>query len=72
MSRSRYGTHTVHMITGYIVWITKYRKKVLKGEVQERARELIKQICNSLDIRILKGVVSSDHIHLHLSYRSVV
>ena len=24
--------------------------------------------CNSLDVQILKGVVSKDHIHLHLSY----
>lgn len=33
-----------------------------------RCRELIRQTCNTLDIRILKGVVSKDHIHLHLSY----
>ena len=25
-------------------------------------------MCDSLDIRILKGVVSKDHIHLHISY----
>jgi len=41
---------------------------VLKGEVQIRCRDLIRQICDSLDVRILKGVVSKDRIHLHLSY----
>ena len=33
-----------------------------------RCRELIRQGCDSLDVRILKGVVSRDHVHLHLSY----
>jgi len=41
---------------------------VLKGEVQLQCRDLIRQICDSLDVRILKGVVSKDHVHLHLSY----
>ena len=42
---------------------------MLRGEVQERCRDLIRQVCDGLDIRILKGVVSNDHVHLHLSYR---
>ena len=29
---------------------------------------MIRQCCDSLDVRILKGVVSKDHVHLHLSY----
>jgi len=24
--------------------------------------------CNALDLRILKGVVGSDHVHLHVEY----
>ncbi len=33
-----------------------------------RCRDLIRQVCDGLDVRILKGVVSKDHVHLHLSY----
>ncbi len=33
-----------------------------------RCRDLIRQVCDSMDVRILKGVVSKDHVHLHLSY----
>jgi len=51
-----------------LVWSTKYRYEVLRGDVQIRCRELIRQSCDSLDIQILKGVVSNDHIHLHISY----
>ncbi len=34
-----------------------------------RCRTLLIQICESEDVRILKGVVSKDHIHMHLEYR---
>ena len=33
-----------------------------------RCRDLIRQTCDTLDVQILKGVVSKDHIHLHISY----
>ena len=68
MENIRRGTHSVHQLHVHIVWSTKYRYCVLNGEVQIRCRDLIRQVCDSLDIRILKGVVSKDHIHLHISY----
>ena len=55
-------------LTVHIVWVTKYRYKVLKGDIQIRCRDLIRQICESEDVEILKGVVSKDHIHLHIEY----
>ena len=51
----------------HIVWITKYRKKVLSGLVAERVRELIRQICKEHDVEIIKGHVSKDHVHLFVS-----
>jgi len=68
MSIVRKGSHTVSRLTVHIVWSTKYRYKVLSGEVQSRCRELLIQDCDSLDIVILKGVVSVDHIHMHIEY----
>jgi len=68
MENIRRGTHSLHQLHVHIVWSTKYRYCVLNGEVQIRFRDLIRQVCDSLDIRILKGVVSKDHIHLHISY----
>jgi putative transposase len=46
----------------------KYRYRVLTGEIQVRCRDLIKQTCDANDIRILKGVVSADHIHMHILF----
>jgi putative transposase len=67
MAENRRGSHTVYNIQYHFVWVTKYRHKVLRGEVAERARELIRQSCMSRDIKILKGHVSTDHVHLLLS-----
>ena len=64
----RSGNHTISQIQVHIVWVTKYRYQVLKGEIQKRCRELIIQICDAEDIRILKGVVSKDHVHMHIEY----
>jgi putative transposase len=62
------GSHSVHQWHVHLVWSTKYRYSVLQGEVQLRCRDLIRQICDSMDVQILKGVVSKDHVHLHISY----
>jgi putative transposase len=68
MENLRKGSHSVHQLHVHIVWSTKYRYGVLRGDIQLRCRDLIRQVCDTLDVRILKGVVSKDHVHLHLSY----
>ncbi len=68
MTEHRYGSHTVSRLTAHLVWITKYRYDVLKGDIQTRCRELIIQICDAEDVRILKGVVSKDHVHMLVEY----
>ena len=65
---NRHSTHSVTRVTVHLVWVTKYRYHVLKGDVQKRCRELIIQTCNAQDIHILKGVVGKDHVHMHIEY----
>ena len=66
----RKGGHTVYEVKEHLVWVTKYRYHVLQGEIQKRCRDILRQVCDANDIRILKGVVSKDHVHMHLSYPS--
>ena len=63
----RHGSHTKYNIEYHFVWATKYRYQVLKGDIGLRVRELIRQTCEHLEIEILKGVVSKDHVHLLVS-----
>ena len=64
----RSGSHSRYDLKVHIVWITKYRKKVLRGDISLRVRELLREICKANDVVIIKGHVSLDHVHLLLSY----
>ena len=63
----RRNSHSVSQLTVHIVWVTKYRYHILKGDLQKRTRDLIVQICDSENVKILKGVVSKDHVHMHIN-----
>src|SRR5438445_215229 len=63
----RHSGHAVWDIKYHIVWITKYRYKILRGDVAERARDLIRQICQAREVTIIRGAVSPDHIHVLVS-----
>ena len=67
MNEYRHGMHSVFAIHLHLVWITKYRKPVLVGDVAFKARELIREICRSESVEIIKGHISKDHIHLFVS-----
>ena len=67
-SSSRSNAHSRTRLTVHVVWGTKYRYKVLRGDVQKRCRALLLQICDAEDVSILKGVVAKDHVHMHLEY----
>jgi len=58
------GCHTVFHHRYHIVWVPKYRYKVLQGEIRERIRIIIKQICSELGVEIISGVLSRDHVHM--------
>ncbi|MGB6665700.1 MAG: transposase [Methylocella sp.] len=45
------GSHTVFHHRYHIVWITKYRYKVLEGALRERIRTIIRQVCKELGVR---------------------
>ena len=68
MRRDRKGAHTTHDLKVHLVWLPKYRKKVLTGPVAIRVRDLIRQIAMEHEIQILSGKVGSDHLHVLISY----
>ena len=63
----RKGSHSLYDIKLHVVWITKYRKPVLHGAVGQRLRDIVRRICEELDVEILAGNVRMDHVHLLLS-----
>ena len=69
MRRYRLGAHTKSDLKAHLVWIPKYRKAVLTGEVAIRVRDLIRQIAMEHELEIISGKVARDHVHLFVSYR---
>ena len=67
MTEYRNSAHAVFDIKYHVVWITKYRYKILRGRVAERARDLLRQICQSREVVIVRGAVSPDHIRMLVS-----
>jgi putative transposase len=67
MEKYRTSLHSRYDIKYHFVWVTKYRKSVLRGEVGNRLRDLVREICRTHDIEILQGAVSQDHVHVLLS-----
>jgi REP-associated tyrosine transposase len=67
MVEYRRSAHAIFDIKCHVVWITKYRYNILRGRVAERARDLVRQICESREVVIIRGSVSPDHIHMLVS-----
>ena len=67
MQHYRKTSHSLYDIKYHLVWITKYRKPVLSGEIGKRCRSLIREICKKNEVEIIRGHVSKDHIHLFVS-----
>jgi putative transposase len=53
------GSHTVYHHRYHLVWITKYRYKVLRGELQRRVRTIVAHVAEEMGVKIVNGVVLS-------------
>ena len=61
------GKHCVFYHRYHLVWSTKYRYKVLTGPLRLRVRDICRQVCRENEVDILRGVLSSDHVHMFVS-----
>jgi putative transposase len=59
--------HSVWDVKYHLIWVTKYRYKVLRGEVATRTRDLLRQICQGREVVIVQGAVSPDHVPMLVS-----
>ena len=65
-TRSTYwtGAHTKHKLRYHIVWIPKYRKRVLIGKLVTRLKELLYQAADVNNWSIEELSIMKDHIHM--------
>ena len=60
-------SHTKWKCQYHIVFIPKYRRKVLYGQIKADVREILKKLCEYKGVEIIEGAVCADHVHLCLS-----
>ena len=69
MRRYRTGSHTKTDLKVHVVWIPKYRRKVLRGSVSVRGRDVLRQIACEHEIEVFSGKVADNHVHMLIGYR---
>jgi len=61
------SAHAVYDLKYHFVWIPKYRKHVLEGEVAEATKEILRKIAETYGMEIDTLEVVEDHVHVFLS-----
>ncbi|HJW30047.1 MAG TPA: IS200/IS605 family transposase [Saprospiraceae bacterium] len=69
MRRYLLGAHTKTDLKVHVIWLPKYRKRILPGPVAIRARDVRRQIALDHELESITGKVASDPVQLFLAYR---
>jgi putative transposase len=78
MARYARGSHTKHRLQYHIVWIPKYRRRVIQGKIAIRLKRLMYEACKMNRWWISEMSIQSDHVHIvvelppHISVAEVV
>src|SRR4030043_793946 len=59
-------THATYDCRYHIVWVTKYRFRIIDKEIELALKWAIKEICDWKGAEILEGSVKEEHVHLYL------
>ena len=66
MKQLKHNISSVVNIGYHLVWCPKYRRKVLRGEIETRLKEILPQVAEDMDCKVEKMEVMPDHIHIFL------
>jgi putative transposase len=67
MDEFQHLSHTVWECKYHVVWIPKYRRKVLYGELRRHLGTILRELAVQKESRILEGHLMLDHIHMLVS-----
>ena len=66
MARWTHSNKAVFNIGYHLIWCPKYRRRVLRGDIEVKLKQLLLQKAEQIKIRIEKMEVMPDHIHLFI------
>ena len=59
--------HTRWNCTYHIVFIPKYRRKIMYGETKRDLRDILKKLCEMKGVKIIEGKICVDHVHMYVA-----
>ena len=59
--------HSKYNCTYHIVFIPKYRRKVMFGNLRREVGEAISKVCKMEGVTIIKAATLPDHVHMYVS-----
>lgn len=62
----RRSSHALFCIRLHIVFVTKYRRKVITSEILDRLKSIFTELCQAQDCLVIEFNGESDHVHLLL------
>lgn len=60
-------THTRWNCTYHIVFIPKYRRKIMYGETKRDLVEIIKKLCEMKQVELIDGEIYKDYIYMYVA-----
>lgn len=66
MARWTHGNTTIYNIGYHLIWCPKYRRKILKDDIEIRLKQLLLEKSKELDVQIEIMEVMPDHVHLFI------
>ena len=67
MGTYRKASHVTYDCRYHIVWITKYRRKILKKKLRERLEAILRMKCKEMYIDVISIGIEEDHVHIYCS-----
>ena len=67
MSKYKKLSHVIYKCDYHIVWVSKYRYRILKGRIKQFIEEDIKLLCEWKKSEVIELNVQVDHVHLVVS-----
>jgi putative transposase len=58
------NNNVVYRCAYHVVWCPKYRRPVIAGQVDDRLKEIIEEVCQERDAEIIELETVPDHVHL--------
>ena len=64
MAKWKKASHVVYQCSYHLVWTSRYRYRILQGEIKDYIEKKICTICDMKKIEILKLTIKPDHVHM--------